>query len=98
MAELIRKDDTLKIIADTIFLYGTNSRVEKEIIRIVSQIPTVDVLQLFNSMITVGKWIPVEVSSGRDSWRCSVCGRHARGKTKNLPYCHCGAKMEVEEK
>lgn len=97
MPELIRKDDTLKIIADTIFLYGTNSRVEKEIMRIVSQIPTVDVLPLFNSMITVGKWIPVEVSGGRESWRCSVCGRHARGKTKNLPYCHCGAKMEVEE-
>lgn len=44
-----------------------------------------------------GKWIPVSVSSGRDSWECSVCGRRARGKTKNLPYCHCGAKMEVSE-
>lgn len=42
----------------------------------------------------VGEWIPMTVSSGRDSWKCSVCGRRARGKTKNLPYCHCGARMK----
>lgn len=40
-----------------------------------------------------GEWIPMEVSSGRDSWKCSVCGRRARGKLKNLPFCHCGADM-----
>lgn len=45
----------------------------------------------------VGKWIPMTVSSGRDSWKCSVCGRRARGKIENLPYCHCGAKMEEGE-
>ena len=44
-----------------------------------------------------GKWIQMEVSSGRDSWKCSVCGRRARGKLKNLPYCHCGAMMEGEQ-
>ena len=42
----------------------------------------------------VGKWIPMTVSSGRDSWKCSLCGRRARGKIENLPYCHCGARME----
>lgn len=40
-----------------------------------------------------GKWIPMQVSSGRDSWKCSVCGRRARGKKENLPFCHCGADM-----
>jgi len=44
-----------------------------------------------------GKWIPMTVSSGRDSWKCSVCGRRARGKIENLPYCHCGVKMEGSE-
>lgn len=44
-----------------------------------------------------GKWIPMVVSGGRDSWKCSVCGRRARGKIENLPYCHCGAKMEEGE-
>ena len=41
-----------------------------------------------------GHWIAVTVSSGRDSWQCSECGRHARGKIENLPYCHCGARMD----
>ena len=41
-----------------------------------------------------GVWIPMTVSSGRDSWKCSICGRRARGKLENLPYCHCGAKMK----
>lgn len=40
-----------------------------------------------------GRWEPVTVSSGRDSWKCSVCGRRARGNREYLPYCHCGAKM-----
>lgn len=44
-----------------------------------------------------GEWIPMTVSSGMDSWKCSVCGRRARGKLENLPYCHCGAKMGVQE-
>ena len=43
-----------------------------------------------------GQWEPMPVSSGRDSWRCSECGRRARGKRENLPYCHCGAKMDAE--
>lgn len=45
-----------------------------------------------------GEWIPMTVSGGRDSWKCSICGRRARGKLENLPYCHCGAKMKRENK
>lgn len=45
-----------------------------------------------------GHWTQMLVSSGRPSWQCSVCGRRARGKRENLPYCHCGAKMDWEEK
>lgn len=44
-----------------------------------------------------GEWIPMTVSSGRDSWKCSVCGRRARGKIENIPYCHCGARMDIKE-
>lgn len=43
-----------------------------------------------------GRWIPMNVSSGRDSWKCSLCGRRARGALNNLPYCHCGARMDGE--
>ena len=44
-----------------------------------------------------GEWIPMQVSSGRDSWKCSICGRRARGKLINLPFCHCGADMRESE-
>ena len=43
-----------------------------------------------------GHWIPMNVSSGSDSWKCSLCGRRARGVLNNLPYCHCGARMDGE--
>ena len=39
MRRLIDRDDTLKIIADTISLYGTETKVESEILSIVSKIP-----------------------------------------------------------
>lgn len=39
MSNLIDKDNTLKIIADTISLYGTGTKVESEILSIVSKIP-----------------------------------------------------------
>lgn len=45
-----------------------------------------------------GQWNPMRVSSGRDSWQCSLCGRRTRGKRENLPYCHCGAKMDVRDR
>lgn len=51
--------------------------------------PTVDA-----EPVRHGRWEPMVVSSGRASWKCSECGRRARGKLKNLPYCHCGAKMD----
>ena len=49
--------------------------------------------QLLKEERPQGKWLPMEVSSGRDSWKCSICGRRARGKLHNLPFCHCGADM-----
>ena len=47
--------------------------------------------------IVHGHWIEQTVSNGRDSWQCSICGRRARGKRENLPYCHCGAIMDERE-
>ncbi len=44
MRRLIDKDDTLKIIADTISLYGTGAKVESEMLSIVSKIPSAEPL------------------------------------------------------
>lgn len=39
-----QRDDTLKIIADTISLYGTGTKVESEILSVVSKIPSAEPL------------------------------------------------------
>ena len=55
----------------------------------IENFPAVDAVPVVH-----GHWIEMTVSSGRDSWKCSLCGRRARGNKNNLPYCHCGAKMD----
>jgi hypothetical protein len=56
-----------------------------------------------------GKWIEQAVHNTYADYRCSECGRtetiyYAFGYiptqervVEKFPYCHCGAKMEVEE-
>lgn len=81
MVEYIKRDDALR----QVLLVETRENMFQRI----KDLPAADVVER-----KTGRWIPMEVSSGRDSWKCSVCGRRARGKLENLPYCHCGAKME----
>ena len=63
----------------------------EDVEEIIDFLPAADV-----APVKHGKWIKKTVSSGRESWECSLCHRRARGKEKNLPYCHCGAKMDLE--
>lgn len=48
-----------------------------------------------------GRWIESTGYDDRDRWySCSECGRNINlicgAKLADYPYCHCGAKMEVE--
>lgn len=64
-----------------------------------------------NEPVAHGKWLPHmevmevfidhylntterEVQTG---WQCSVCGRYEPKDRNEMPYCHCGAKMDLEE-
>lgn len=51
MRNLIDKNDTLKIIADTISLYGTGAKVESEILSIVSNIPSAEPWDIVKTML-----------------------------------------------
>ena len=82
--ELISKDDVMRLAESGKLLSGSFGERAKDIIK---ALPIIEERK-------EGEWIPMTVSSGRNSWKCSVCGRRARGKIKNLPYCHCGAKMK----
>lgn len=52
----------------------------------------------------IGRWIPVEGVYGviKGAYECSECGRtifldDGEEAYEDYPFCHCGAKMEVEE-
>ena len=48
-----------------------------------------------------GEWRLVRRMAACGEYECSVCGRIETfgcfNKPENNPYCHCGAKMELEE-
>ena len=64
----------------------------------VDSCPTADVVEVRH-----GEWIFDFTFDGDDFYKCSVCGRQEvlnglcndRNITTHLPYCHCGAKMDV---
>ena len=85
MSDYIKREDAMRAITKV----DCDDVVAK---MAVGSVPAADVAEVKH-----GKWIKATVSSGRESWECSVCHRRARGKKKNLPYCHCGAKMDLED-
>ena len=48
-----------------------------------------------------GEWRLVRRMAACGEYECSVCGRIETfgcfNKPENNPYCHCGAKMDLEE-
>lgn len=48
-----------------------------------------------------GEWRLVRRMAACGEYECSVCGRIETfgcfNKSENNPYCHCGAKMELED-
>lgn len=51
--------------------------------------------------VRYGEWRLVRRMAACGEYECSVCGRIETfgcfNKPENNPYCHCGAKMELEE-
>lgn len=62
----------------------------------INQTPAADV-----EPVRHGKWRLVRRMAACGEYECSVCGRIETfgcfNKPENNPYCHCGAKMDLEE-
>lgn len=45
----------------------------------------------------VDVYLNTEIRDVHMGWICSECGRYEQhGTTEEMPYCHCGAKMDAE--
>lgn len=64
--------------------------------RLINGIPAADV-----EPVRHGEWRLVRRMAAFGEYKCSVCGRIETfgyfNKQENNPYCHCGAKMELED-
>lgn len=70
--------------------------VSPRFLQILRDLPAADV-----EPVRYGKWRLVRRMAACGEYECSVCGRIETfgcfNKPENNPYCHCGAKMELEE-
>ena len=74
----------------------------KALLRIVDGQPKADVEPVVHA-----KWVPITkpVHCDDEAWvqyQCSNCGRvlwvdHSAESLSDYPYCHCGAKMDLEK-
>ncbi len=43
-----------------------------------------------------GRWMPHKTKSGKNWWKCNICGTVSEHKTQHY-FCHfCGAKMDLK--
>lgn len=74
--------------------------------QVIGAAPTIDA-----KPVRHGRWVPyyepmecfvdvylnTEIKDVQVGWICSECGRHEQHSTvEEMPYCHCGAKMDAE--
>lgn len=63
--------------------------------RAIEKAPIIDAVEVVH-----GRWEQVQRWATKAKYRCSVCGREIMSATKvnieKYPYCHCGAKMDLE--
>lgn len=86
----IRKDHYDKENGDEHFIFGIEA-----VLKYAENLPAADV-----SPVVHGRWEQIKEWATKAKYRCSVCGREIMSAVKvnieKYPYCHCGAKMDLE--
>lgn len=104
---LINADEFMKAVEeafDGVCVYDVPpSEAISDIERIVDSMPTIDA-----EPVRHGRWIPIYeeverlttegwvMEEAQTAWKCSECGREELIECGTMPYCHCGAKMDLE--
>lgn len=83
-------------IKDTMLRYGFKAPDMTVTEFVEDELPAADV-----EPVRHGEWRLVRRMAACGEYECSVCGRIETfgcfNKPENNPYCHCGAKMELED-
>lgn len=86
----IRKDHYDKENGDEHFIFGIEA-----VLEYAENLPAADVAPVVH-----GRWEQIKEWATKAKYRCSVCGREIMSAVKvnieKYPYCHCGAKMDLE--
>ncbi len=87
----IRKDHYDKENGDEHFIFGIEA-----VLEYAENLPAADVAPVVH-----GRWEQIKEWATKAKYRCSVCGREIMSAVKvnieKYPYCHCGAKMDLED-
>lgn len=87
----IRKDHYDKENGDEHFIFGIEA-----VLEYAENLPVADVAPVVH-----GRWEQIKEWATKAKYRCSVCGREIMSAVKvnieKYPYCHCGAKMDLED-
>lgn len=85
-----------KTVAVDTFIKFLKNRpaVDAELVRHGRWMPYYEPMECF-----VDVYLNTEIKDVQVGWICSECGRHEQhSTTEEMPYCHCGAKMDAEVK
>lgn len=86
----IRRDHYDKENGDEHFIFGIEA-----VLEYAENLPAADVAPVVH-----GRWEQIKEWATKAKYRCSVCGREIMSAVKvnieKYPYCHCGAKMDLE--
>ena len=101
--DLISRSGLLKKIRVYADSKVTNEGVETannilKTVQVIGKMPAVDAAPVVH-----GRWLPniredtraYPPHTWQNGFKCSLCGRVTRSRKE--PYCHCGAKMDLEE-
>ncbi len=106
--DLVSRAEAIELVRSmTISLGGKeifHPEAKKSVLCALDELPAVDAAPVVH-----GRWIPeyeemevlvgvygyTQVKNVLTGWRCSVCDRCEGLPREEMPYCHCGAKMDL---
>lgn len=96
MADYIDREKTEEAIQSLTIVDATVAAYAEAVLFILRRQPSADVAPVVHA-----RWELSQRIAGGAHWECSLCGREIETnmlkKLHRFPYCHCGAKMDMNK-